>query len=81
MGRTGIVDPNKVVKVGDTPADLAEGTLAGCGVVMGLTGAMHSRDELLLRPHTHLVERMSALLDVLALVEVGRRDVSAQQLS
>jgi phosphonatase-like hydrolase len=70
MRRTGIVDAKRVVKVGATPADLAEGTLAGCGAVVGLTCGMHSRDELWLRPHTHLVDRIASLLDVLALAEV-----------
>jgi phosphonatase-like hydrolase len=66
MARTGVVDPRRVIKVGDTPADLAEGTIGGCGVVVGLTSGIHSRDELLLRPHTHLIDRMASLVELAA---------------
>ncbi len=57
------------MKVGATPADLAEGTIGRCGAVVGLTSGSHGRDELVLRPHTHLVDRMVSLLDVLALLD------------
>lgn len=77
MRRTAVAEARRVVKVGQTPADLAEGTLAGCGAVVGLTHGAHGRDELLLRPHTHLVDRLFALVDVIALSEVAPRTATA----
>ena len=64
MRRLGIDDPEDVVKVGETPADLAEGAIAGCGAVVGTTWGTHARGELYLRPHTHLVDRISQITDV-----------------
>jgi len=66
MIRTAVVDPKRVLKVGDTPADLAEGTLAGCGAVVGLTCGSHSREDLRLRAHTHLIDRITSLVAVAA---------------
>jgi phosphonatase-like hydrolase len=46
MQLTGIADPKEVAKVGDTPADIAEGRAAGCGLVVAVTYGTHSRAEL-----------------------------------
>ncbi len=56
MQKFGISDPARVAKVGDTPADLQEGTNAGCGWVIGITSGSHTREELEPYPHTHLVD-------------------------
>ncbi|MCC6727010.1 MAG: HAD-IA family hydrolase [Saprospiraceae bacterium] len=56
MQKFGITDPTEVAKVGDTPADLQEGTNAGCGWVIGVTSGSHTREELEPYPHTHLVD-------------------------
>ena len=61
MARLGVSDPARVVKVGDTPADLHEGTNARCGLVIGVTGGTHTRQELSRHPHTHLIETVAAL--------------------
>ena len=37
MRRRGVAEAARVAKVGDTPADLEEGTNAGCGLVIGVT--------------------------------------------
>lgn len=37
MELTGVGDPARVAKVGDTPLDVAEGLAAGCGLVVGVT--------------------------------------------
>ncbi|SPE62766.1 HAD-superfamily hydrolase, subfamily IA, variant 1 [Verrucomicrobia bacterium] len=55
MALTGTADPGRVAKVGDTPADLLEGTAAGCGLVIGVTNGTHTREELAAHPHTHLI--------------------------
>lgn len=73
MSRTGVASARDVMKVGDTPADLAQGTLAGCGAVVGVTYGSHPREELVLRPHTHLVDRPSEIVDLVAVAQVASR--------
>ncbi len=57
----GVSDPAKIAKVGDTPADLQEGTNAGCRFIIGVCSGTHRRDELLSEPHTHLVDSIRDL--------------------
>jgi phosphonatase-like hydrolase len=64
MQLTGIVDPQEVAKIGDTPADIAEGRAAGCGLIVGVTYGTHSRVELD-RLDVPLIDRLA---DVLPLV-------------
>ncbi len=64
MARAGVTDPKRVAKVGDTPADLAEGMAAGCGFVVGVTSGSHTHDELARWPHTHLIDTLRALPDL-----------------
>jgi len=59
MELTGIRDAGRVAKVGDTPADLQEGSAAGCSLVIGMTGGSHTREELLPHPHTHLLDHLT----------------------
>jgi phosphonatase-like hydrolase len=65
MSLTGVTDPAQVVKVGDTPSDLQEGTAAGCGWVVGVTEGSHSREELAAFPHTHLIPTVAHLIPLL----------------
>jgi phosphonatase-like hydrolase len=64
MQKFGISDPARVAKVGDTPADLQEGTNAGCGWVIGITSGSHTREELLPYPHTHLVDDIWQVVNI-----------------
>jgi phosphonate degradation associated HDIG domain protein/phosphonatase-like hydrolase len=64
MKRAGVVEPARVAKVGDTPADLLEGTAAGCGFVIGVTSGSHASRELLQLPHTHLIASLRELLPI-----------------
>ena len=67
MELAGVSDPARVAKVGDTPADLLEGTAAGCRFVIGVTAGSHTREELAAHPHTHLIttlRELPAILDV-----------------
>jgi len=78
MAQFGITDRSRVAKVGDTPADLAEGTAARCGFVIGVTSGSHTREELAACPHTHLIgslRELPALLDD-RVVERAPGDVS-----
>jgi phosphonatase-like hydrolase len=61
MQRLAIRDIRHVAKVGDTPADLHEGTNAGCGLVIGVTRGSHTREQLAVHPHTHLLETVADL--------------------
>ena len=65
MSNLGLEDPRRVAKVGDTPADLEEGSRAGCSIVVGVCWGTHARRELERHPHTHLVESMEELRRVL----------------
>jgi phosphonatase-like hydrolase len=67
MARLGIDSVDRVAKVGDTPADLLEGTNAGCGMVIGVTSGTHTRAELAAHPHTHLIESVRDLPALLRL--------------
>ncbi len=67
MRRTQVGDARRVAKVGDTPADLEEGANAGCGLIVGVTQGTHRRHELERHPHTHLIETIADLPDLLGL--------------
>ncbi|HVY46233.1 MAG TPA: phosphonatase-like hydrolase [Minicystis sp.] len=69
MRRLDVASADDVAKVGDTPADLVEGTSAGCRFVIGVTSGSHTRAELVSHPHTHLVARLA---DVVPIVLPGR---------
>jgi phosphonatase-like hydrolase len=64
MARLGVADPRRVAKVGDTQADMEEGTNAGCGLVIGVLTGSSSREQLQAWPHTHIV---ASVADVPAL--------------
>jgi phosphonatase-like hydrolase len=64
----GVESAANVVKVGDTPSDLQEGTAAGCGMVIGVTSGTHVRSLLEPHPHTHLVD---SVRDIPALLLSG----------
>jgi phosphonatase-like hydrolase len=67
MARLGVDRPDEVAKVGDAPADLKQGTNAGCTPVIGVTWGTHTRSQLEVYPHTHIVDDLDALLLVLRL--------------
>jgi phosphonatase-like hydrolase len=67
MRLTSVTDPRRVVKVGDTPSDLHEGTNAGCGMVVGVTSGSHTAGELLPHPHTLLIDSVRDLPGALLL--------------
>lgn len=65
MARLGVREPSHVAKVGDTRADLEEGTNAGCGLVIGVTTGSFTREQLEACPHTHI---LGSVAEVPALV-------------
>ena len=46
MAHFGITDPKEVVKIGDTPVDLAEGRNAGCLLSLAVTNGTHTAEQL-----------------------------------
>lgn len=75
--RREIDDVRAVAVAGDTVSDLVAGYRAGASHLIGVTGGAHGRDELLLAPHTHLVERVTEIGPILLtsrrLDSLGRR--------
>lgn len=62
MELAGIQDASSVVKVGDTPFDLREGTAAKCGLVVGITSGAFSREALQKEPHSYLIDHIAEIL-------------------
>ena len=69
MERFDVRDARQVAKIGDTPADLQEGTNAGCGVVVGVTRGSHTREQLDPHPHTHLIGTIAELPAILGIAK------------
>jgi phosphonatase-like hydrolase len=46
MELCGISDVRKIIKIGDTPSDLAEGKNAGCKLSLGVTNGTHTESQL-----------------------------------
>ena len=63
-----VEDPARVAKVGDTQADLEEGTNTGCAFVIGVCSGAFTRAQLEALPHTHIVD---SVVDVPALLREG----------
>jgi phosphonatase-like hydrolase len=61
MERLGVLDVRKVMKLGDSPADLEEGYHAGCGEVIGVLSGAHTAETLGKYYHTRLLESVAAL--------------------
>lgn len=72
MQRFLIEDPKRVVKIGDTPADLKAGKSAGVWS-LGVTNGTHSEEELSQHPNDGLLPSVSALPNFL------KKDLAAVQ--
>jgi phosphonatase-like hydrolase len=66
MRRLGVTHSKRVAKIGDTPADLQEGFNAGCGLNVGVTRGTHTREQLELHPHTHIIGTVAEFPALLA---------------
>jgi phosphonatase-like hydrolase len=71
MQLTGVTDARRVMKVGDTPADVQQGQAAGCGAVVAVTSGSHTAAELWPFKPTHLVDQLLALRAVIAPAEAS----------
>ncbi|MFN8300521.1 MAG: phosphonatase-like hydrolase [Chitinophagales bacterium] len=65
MKDLGITSVQNVAKVGDTVSDLQEGTAAGCRFVVGITTGAFNRSELQVEKHTHLIDDLAQLPQLL----------------
>lgn len=72
MRRCDVASARRVAKVGDTPADLGEGSSAGCGWNIGVTYGTHTREDLAAHPHTALIDDIGELPSALGLAEPSR---------
>jgi phosphonatase-like hydrolase len=63
--RLGGIPSSAVVKVGDTPIDLYEGTMARCGMVVGVLSGAHGLDSLMQHPNDALINSVAQLPDLL----------------
>lgn len=59
--RLGGVPSAEVAKVGDTPIDLYEGTMARCGLVVGVLSGSHGLDSLMQHPNDALIQSIAQL--------------------
>jgi phosphonatase-like hydrolase len=66
MELSGVQRVQEVVNVGDTPLDLQAGANAGVMGVVGVLSGMHPRERLLGEPHTHLINSVAVLPEVVA---------------
>lgn len=67
MELSGVNSMDAVAKVGDTPTDLQEGMAANCGFVIGVTTGATPYQHLASFPHTHLIETLMELPDILGI--------------
>ena len=65
MTLTGIADPAMVANVGDTTMDLESAARAGVRWNVGVLSGAHAREALERAPHTHIIESVAGILEVL----------------
>ncbi|MDY7024200.1 MAG: HAD hydrolase-like protein [Cyanobacteriota bacterium] len=65
MYRLGIIDPQTVVCVGDTPSDLAAGKNANCRLSLGVTNGTHTRAQLESYENDGLLDSLSDLKSII----------------
>ncbi|HWE61011.1 MAG TPA: HAD family hydrolase [Chloroflexota bacterium] len=61
MERLGVLDVRRVMKLGDSPADLEEGANAGCGEVIGVLSGAHTVATLGRYTHTRIIGSVAEL--------------------
>lgn len=75
MRQCGVSDPRRVVKIGDTWADLEEGQNTGCGIVIGVTSGSFTRADLEQRPHTCI---LGSIAEAPGYLQAGREASAAR---
>lgn len=67
MKRLNVIDVTKVVKVGDTEVDIAEGRNSGCGLIISVTTGSYSKEELEQFSPDHIIDSLHELPAILNL--------------
>lgn len=67
MARTGVSDPGKVVKIGDSTVDIEEGLRAGCLLSLGITSGAQTREQLLSAKPSQVIDHLGELPDLLTI--------------
>lgn len=55
-----VTDVRRIIKIGDTPSDLAEGKNAGCLFSLGITNGTHTKEQLAICEHDGLLDNLLA---------------------
>ena len=79
MRESGITDPSLVVNVGDTVLDLQAGTNAKVRGVIGVLTGEQGRAMLEREPHTHLLESVAGLPELLEREFLGQKEKARLQ--
>ncbi|MDH4148954.1 MAG: phosphonatase-like hydrolase [Betaproteobacteria bacterium] len=66
MEATGVTDVRRVANAGDTVLDLQAGYHAGVALNIGVLSGAHGRDQMQPHPHTHLLDSVADLPELLA---------------
>lgn len=61
MEKLGVIDVRQVMKIGDSPADMDEGSNAGCGEVVGVLSGAHTAATLGACRHTRILNSVADL--------------------
>jgi phosphonatase-like hydrolase len=72
MNRAGVRDPSRVVVVGSTPRELEQGTVAGCGLVVGVFDTGGSFDALRATRHDVLLPTCALVPELLRRIDARR---------
>lgn len=64
MSMLNIRNSDAVAKVGDTISDLQEGNNAACKYVIGITTGAFTKQQLKKHPHTHLVDNLLEVINI-----------------
>lgn len=64
MQKTGIIDPEEVIKVGDSGIDIEEGRNANCLLSIGITGGAQTASQLMEAEPDYIVNHLSEVLDI-----------------
>lgn len=65
MRKTNVTDPKKVIKVGDTEADVFEGKNAGCLYSIAITTGAFTREELAVYEPSFIIDDLKELITII----------------
>lgn len=65
MKNTGVIDPEKVMKVGDSVIDIEEGKNANCGITVGVLTGAQNRAQIQEANPTYMIESLNELRAIL----------------